>query len=744
MGGQQSCAKTCSKCTADCARTANTCTDDFDEEKCAGDPAGATFEETLVDLCGLDRQLLLFAATSNLAAVRWLLHLGARYDACDAHGTTCLHVACRAGTADVVRELLRFDKLLNAADSAAWTPLHIAVLIGRREIVVMLLQVGAKVSLKNRKGQLPADLCADNGTYEVIHSFEMHQRQTPRQPWHFPMDVAQVEDFIGSRLQYEPFFVPRSSVVRSAPLYKNEFQRLGMQIFNRQPGFGLAFLIAAGVARDYPVDMSAFLRKSKVDVRQVGSFLGEAFSLSHTIRLEFINSIVLQGTGVVSALIQVFHWLQLPDDLQKINRLVHGVARIWWRQHERLQRDLEAGLIPRRTQGQVEPLQLQFAEEMVGLELKQYLTNFDALHQIMFSTVLLHWYLYRDGCLPKRELGYMEWQRLNAGIEKGGGDVPEHVQRDIHSIIRRGFIPELVVLPDNRSAVAAHGDAAGGGPDAGGGGGTDDARPRCEALAPSASMEGWSQLDGGGFPRPQGLGGVQTVTYKHASSIFSEVTHGTMRMPFSRGGGSSGSSTTGLSAFAGRRFSDVQVPASSAFAGADAVGAGSGTAPGLAGVGAAATAVRRDEYVWLTLCCNLLFFSASPEVGFPYAFIELRRVGIAALNEESRVLSLVGTPEREDRGGDAAGTGLGIASEPGSLGSQPTLVNIVLLLPDGRWQELSLQKLELRVSSREELQTWSMHLMAACHGRVPKPLPSEVAPGSELYPVLTETQTICT
>ena len=73
--------------------------------------------------------------------------------------------------------------------------------------------------------------------------------------------------------------------------------------------------------------MSTFLRRSKVyarflligcgqvDIKQVGNFLGEAFSLSHTIRLEFLNSVVLQNTGVVSALIQVFHMLQLPDDL---------------------------------------------------------------------------------------------------------------------------------------------------------------------------------------------------------------------------------------------------------------------------------------------------------------------------------------------------------------------------------------------------------------------------------------------
>eukprot|EP00971_Amphidinium_carterae_P014231 280934-Amphidinium_carterae.1 len=75
----------------------------------------------------------------------------------------------------------------------------------------------------------------------------------------------------------------------------------------------------------------------------------QAFSLSHTIRLEYINSVLMQRppcllggagvpkmcdvyrTGIVSGMTRAFRSMRLPDDLQKINRLVHGVARIWWR-----------------------------------------------------------------------------------------------------------------------------------------------------------------------------------------------------------------------------------------------------------------------------------------------------------------------------------------------------------------------------------------------------------------------------
>ncbi|CAE7864782.1 unnamed protein product [Symbiodinium microadriaticum] len=184
-----------------------------------------------------------------------------------------------------------------------------------------------------------------------------------------------------------------------------------------------------------------------VDIKQVGNFLGEAFSLSHTIRLEFLNSVVLQNTGVVSALIQVFHMLQLPDDLQKINRLVHGVARIWWRQHERMQRESSGAVAPRKPPAMENgALQLSLSQELNGLELKQYLSGSDVLHQLMFSTVMLHWYLYRDGPNgQKKDMDFDTWQRQNRGIETNGTNVPDHVQQQVYALVNKAFIPELAV-----------------------------------------------------------------------------------------------------------------------------------------------------------------------------------------------------------------------------------------------------------------------------------------------------------
>jgi hypothetical protein len=488
-------------------------------------------------------------------------------------------------------------------------------------------------------------------------------------------------------------------------------------MFNQQPGYGLAFLVASGVARDYPVDMSTFLRRSKVDIKQVGSFLGEAFSLSHTIRLEFVNSVVLQNTGVVSALARVFHMLQLPDDLQKINRLIHGVARIWWRQHERLVKDMngQAPALRPGDKGQGQGL----PEELTGLELKQYLSSSDVLHQLMFSTVLLHWYIHKDGNGgQKREMDFSVWKKMNQGIEAGSIDVPDHVQQRVHAIVTRSFTLELAVATPN---CRHRGDAAGG-PDEGGGPGdawssiVASERPQSPLLSGSAALEGWSQIVGGGFPKPPGLTGGQIVTYKQVSNIFSEVTSssGVKKNPLGYAEGPGGHQHGGAPGGGGP--SQFKLP------GGQEGGVGS----------------RREDFAWLSICYTLLLFSASPIVGAPYAFVELQRVTVSNKQSDTLTISLEGAQDLEDHDADLAAAG-GRSSSTAEGKTMSTPVVIVLLLPDGRWQELNLPKLDLRVQSAAEFEMWIAHLTAASQGKVMKPSTAKSAPLSHASKAANET-----
>merc|ERR1719491_1667448 len=149
-------------------------------------------------------------------------------------------------------------------------------------------------------------------------------------------------------------------------------------------------------------------------------------------------------------------------------------------------------------------------------------------------------------------------------------------------------------------------------------------RPRSPVLSPSAAIEGWAQIVGGGFPKPSGLTGVQTVTYRHMSNIFSEVTNssGMLKSPLGLPHGE------GIPPGAGGP-------------------AGPGGPPGKPGAASEASrpGPRRDDFTWLSICYTLLFFPASPLTGAPYAFIELQRVSVASVQPENRILTLVGVPE---------------------------------------------------------------------------------------------------
>jgi len=562
MGSRASCGKACSDCASDCARPTN----QIDDDRISGDPAGATFEETLEDLNAIDRHLLLFCASSNISAVLWLLHLGAHWDACDANGTTCLHIACRSGTLGIVEEMLQHTSLLEAVDTAGWTPLHVAVLMGRRDIVVRLLQKGAKPHIMNKKAQRPVELCADSATFQTLRQFDIHCKDFEGMPWTFQKDFSIDEESAGGPLQDQPFFVPRGPVVQSH-LYKNEYQHIGTLMFNRQPGYGLAFLVASGVLRDHPANLSTFLRRNRVDIRQVGSFLGEVFSLSHTVRLEFINAARLHNTGVISALVKVFQMLQLPDDLLKMNRLVQSAARIWWRQHERV-KDTNGQAArkdpPPETSADCnmrKPTTYDLREEVTGHDLKHCLGSSDVLHQLMFSTIMLHWYIHNDGGGAQRSMDFPIWMRLNREVRSANSDLLESIQHRLHTIVSKTFIAELTV-------VGRNGRSCRDGPDEGGGRGPGDewAVNGSSALAPSAKLEGWSQIVGGGFPRVSGLAGMQTVTYRHNSTLFSEVTNSS---------GFMGSALT---------FHDGGL------------------------VEPASSGPRRDDFAWLSCCHSLLFF----------------------------------------------------------------------------------------------------------------------------------------
>mmetsp|Transcript_73396 Transcript_73396/g.212607 ORF Transcript_73396/g.212607 Transcript_73396/m.212607 type:complete len:584 (+) Transcript_73396:137-1888(+) len=491
----------------------------FDDTS-ACDPAGTVFNETLEDLNEVDRLLLVFSSSSNLSAVRWLFTLGANAEACDTNGTTCLHAACRSGSLGVVREFIRRDLLLDATDVAGWTPLHVALFMGRRSVAVELMQSGADLAQRNTRGLAPSDLCSDVMLREAINACAAHRHLHGLQrPWEFGREAELGEDVqISSRLRFEPFFVPRAPVLKDVP-DSAAMQRIGVDIFNQRPGQGLAFLVSTGAVRDFPVELSNFLAENPVSLTQVGEYLGEDFSLSQTLRLEYINSVRLLGTGVVSCLAKVFKHFTIPSEMQKIDRLIDGVAQIWWRQHESSK---EKGSGP-------DDFDKPFEDEMVeveGLTLMKHMGSHDNLHQLMFSAVMLHWNLYAP-LPPSQRVTKEQWLEMSAGCHHhtmvpmpgvrsdSTAKAIMHIRCVVYNLVSRTFYPQLQIWSTRLGRPG--GPVLSGTP-------AVPLAPADVAAAPAQDVvvEGWALLVGGGFPSFVGTSG--TVTYRHIRSILSETT----------------------------------------------------------------------------------------------------------------------------------------------------------------------------------------------------------------------------
>jgi hypothetical protein len=132
-----------------------------------------------------------------------------------------------------------------------------------------------------------------------------------------------------------------------------------------------------------------------------------------------------------------------------------------------------------------------------------------------------------------------------------------------------------------------------------------------------------------------------------------------------------------------------------------------------------------EDPVWASLCCMFIFFfskrrsgdtanvaqcspalrsvetadSESAEVSIaqgpggaasdvpPHALVDARRLRLASLSIETRTVTFAGVRTNDPDRGDVP-------------------VSLILLLPDGRWQELSLPKLELRFATLEETHMW--------------------------------------
>eukprot|EP00929_Paragymnodinium_shiwhaense_P014466 TRINITY_DN122373_c0_g1_i1.p1 TRINITY_DN122373_c0_g1~~TRINITY_DN122373_c0_g1_i1.p1 ORF type:complete len:790 (-),score=158.54 TRINITY_DN122373_c0_g1_i1:249-2618(-) len=738
---------------------------DFLEEAQGCDPAGTVFQDTLEDLNEVDKLLLFFASSSNLAAVRWLLILGASANACDTNGTTCLHAACRSGSLPVVKEFIRHGLSVTATDVAGWTALHVAIFMGRRAVSVHLMEHGADLQQPNLRGLTPLELCNDPWLREAIMACLRHrQARGGETQWQCAREREIDEDIqVSSRLRFEPFFVPRAPLLRDEHASRQRhcptaFQRAGIEIFNNRPGQGLAFLVVTGIVRDYPIELSSFLMENNVSTQQVGEFLGEDFSLAQTLRLEFMNSMRLTGTGVVSCLLKVFKQFQIPSDFQKIDRLVDGVAQIWWRQHEQVQ-------------DYPHMVSCLGQEDVEGISLMRLMSNYGTLHQLMFSTILLHWNLY--AALPdSRRLSREDWLDLNGGILRGEDqeELSEGLQRlqaSIFQIIKKGFVPQFRIWssesgaeePEVTGETNSLGKPATPKPSSNALSDEEQVVTFCGRDSSRGSLEdaaqGWVRLLSGSFPTPAGASG--TFTYRHIRNILSEASamplnstaSPAVSRSFSRADGGNGVPSRGSS----RPEWPVEVaepmaPLAYRFSmphlGSEALGGSLGAAArrGLGSITenntlaatCSGSTVEREpqghrENVWLTLRQGQMFLAPKSRDWAPYAFLSMDPQTCFTADESALTLTLMRSsscvrgggfrsvkagggaarPVRPEGGDMAESLEGGEEGEDGFAATTP--LNMVFLLPDGRWQVLDVPKFQVQVPDARQVAVWRAALL---------------------------------
>jgi len=650
------------------------------------DPAGAVFDDTLQHLLSLDRSALRFAGSANLAALRWLLKFGADIGASDSNGTTLIHAACRAGSIQVVRDLVGRKLKLNTPDNAGWTALHVACLMGRRDVALALLQAGASTSCATAKGITPEELCPDPATKEAVMTHggrcapaggdRGYAGSPPREPFVGSSSPSRpsARGFgggapeLGPGLRFEPCFVPRDPVLYE-PRQRDELQQLGMEIFSKGAGEGVAFLVAAGIARDYPVEINNFLVRTGADPARLGEFLGEDHPLAQNLRLEILNSMPLLGTGVVSALTAAFKDLAVPSDFLHADRLARGVAHFWWLQHEEEMNE-------RKAEGSVGTTKdlpgAGVAGEVRGFELQRCLQSDEVLHGLMFSTLMLRRWFHAG-----LQMTMNEWTQLNAGVE-GGGDVPLGVQQGIYAALAEGRMLLLEgagaePLPDQGAAPAVAGWARiryDGRSQASHNGN----RSAWVTATPSVlAAQGGIASVGRVGPGPGGLGRSSPVPAPQAA-------RGPRPLPaIATGAAASG----GAAAVTGEE--ETEGPQ---------------------------TSTEGEEVAWLSLHRWLLLFSPpsggasarprpcdGPPKAPPYAFASLRRAALKEVDPVRRRLVLAGYTD---------------PSLPRVLAQDDRWLELTLLLGDGRFQCMEAPCLELTLERQEDFEAWAAHLQALC------------------------------
>ncbi|XP_063542845.1 IQ motif and SEC7 domain-containing protein 1 isoform X3 [Cydia strobilella] len=155
---------------------------------------------------------------------------------------------------------------------------------------------------------------ASGTLYEPVNSYGVWKRQDAPPYYEAPQQCCRP--------------VHDTQIKVSETVRKRQY-RVGLNLFNKKPERGIAYLIARGFLENSPRGVARFLITRKgLSKQMIGEYLGNLQNQFNMAVLEcFVNELDLSGMAVDVALRRYQAHFRLPGEAQKIERLVEAFAR---------------------------------------------------------------------------------------------------------------------------------------------------------------------------------------------------------------------------------------------------------------------------------------------------------------------------------------------------------------------------------------------------------------------------------
>lgn len=371
----------CSSIFQSCSSLTELDVDELAIHKEVGIPRGRLCSEAMKYLDRQSKALMFAASGTNVMQVKKCISFGASPDTYDQNRTSPLHIACRSGNLDIIKELIEERCNIDITDCAGWTSLHIASHCCHSHVVDFLLACGADASILNTRGETPFDLAHDPSTkkkflkywngQECPHKTYYNVRRPKRTLTPYSEESSIVPDLwmeIGSfHCTYSLFGL--EDVIRN--------------IFNNNYRKGVAIMICGELVQQKPFEVAIFLYSSpRISPVKVGQALGDGQEFFKEVAKEFISFVEIEPHNLLASLAKLLRVVKLPKGLP--------------------------------------------ADQILGLFSERFysfrgpFSSKDAVHHLVFSIINLSNNLH----IEKEDISLEEFIKSNRGLHDGG-DFPE-------------------------------------------------------------------------------------------------------------------------------------------------------------------------------------------------------------------------------------------------------------------------------------------------------------------------------